>query len=480
MKTNKLLAGAFILAMAAACATAQASTYTCTGGALTIPDTNTWVSAVPTSCTGTSTGFVRKVTLRLTFTHPRPSDLHFIVGANSVVDFQRDAWVMGAAGGSTAFTGTITLDDAAAITLPNSALTNNQSYKPARYDTTVPPPPAATPANLGLFTLDGSVAASFTLYALDHVAGGGGSVTSWTLTVDLTATPYANFYYEIPEIFWQNTSLGQVQGWGLYYGTNPGFIATSNYNVNGNWHLATSGDYNGDGNADLVWVNDTTHDVQVWLMTGQTVTATRGYNVGAGWQLAASGHFYPRNVWDLVWVNQSAGAMQIWFMDDGGTGNVAGSQNYSFGPGWALQDVGDFYGRGQHDLLWRGPGTAQIWSMDGAVIRSATNFNVPAGWEVGGVGDLDGDGRDDIIWVNASLGLGQMWLMNGDTIAAAQNFNLPPAPWMLLNVQPYRITGTANLAWYNPSINTIQVWSMNGFTITNAANYAAGPGWTPH
>jgi hypothetical protein len=449
---------------------------------LAIPDTNTWVSATPTTCPAVA-GYVRKITLTLTFTHPRPSDLHFILGASSGGTFyQRSAWAYGAAGGTSAFTGTITLDDAAALTLPNSALTNNQFYKPARYDLTVPPPPAAPSPGSGLFAINGSSNnPGFTLYALDHVAGNSGSVTSWQLTVDYTATPYSSHFFQVPDIYWQNASLGLVQDWTLNTLTGPGFLSVTTFSVNGNWHLASSGDYNGDGQGDLVWVNDTTHDAQIWLLgPGGGVSGTRSYNVGPSWQLAASGHFYPRNVWDLVWVNQSAGAMQIWFMDAGGTGNLAGSQSYSFGPGWALQDVGDFYGRGQHDFLWRGPGVAQIWSMDGPVIRSATNFNVPAGWEVGGIGDLDGDGRDDIIWVNASLGLGQIWLMNGDVIAAAQNFALPPAPWMLLNVQPYRFTGTSSLMWYNPAINTIQVWNMNGFTVTFAANYAAGPGWVPH
>ena len=124
----KIFSAVLTLAIAGACASAQASTVTCTGGALAIPDTNTWVSATPTTCPAVA-GYVRKITLTVTFTHPRPSDLHFILGASSAF-YQRSAWAYGAAGGTSAFTGTITLDDAAALTLPNSALTNNQFTSP--------------------------------------------------------------------------------------------------------------------------------------------------------------------------------------------------------------------------------------------------------------------------------------------------------------------------------------------------------------
>jgi hypothetical protein len=162
------------------------------------------------------------------------------------------------------------------------------------------------------------------------------------------------------------------------------------------------------------------------------------------------------------------------------SGNIAGTQNYSFGPGWTLEDVGDFDGRGRHDLLWRGPDAAQIWFMDGPVITNAVAFNIPAGWQVGGVGDFDGDGRDDIVWINPTGGIGQIWLMNGGTVAAATNFTLPPASWALINVQPYGLIGKAQMLWYNPSINTIQVWKMDGGSIVDAENFHAGVGWAPN
>src|SRR5580765_3148973 len=96
------------------------ASQTCTGGVLPIPDTNSWVSATPTGCAGSSIGFVRKVKETINFTHPNSSDVHFAVLLNNGY-FSRRAFVRGAAGGSSSFDGTITLDDDAAVALPNGS-----------------------------------------------------------------------------------------------------------------------------------------------------------------------------------------------------------------------------------------------------------------------------------------------------------------------------------------------------------------------
>ena len=51
--------------------------------------------------------------------------------------------------------------------------------------------------------------------------------------------------------------------------------------------MAQTGDYNGDGYADLLWI-DGSGNLAVWLMKGATISSSAGLgNVGAGWSVQA-------------------------------------------------------------------------------------------------------------------------------------------------------------------------------------------------
>ena len=52
-----------------------------------------------------------------------------------------------------------------------------------------------------------------------------------------------------------------------------------------NWSVAATGDYNGDGQSDILWV-DNAGNVGTWLMNGATITSVAMYgNVGAAWSV---------------------------------------------------------------------------------------------------------------------------------------------------------------------------------------------------
>ncbi len=85
----------------------------------------------------------------------------------------------------------------------------------------------------------------------------------------------------------------------------------------------------------------------------------------AGWQIKGSGDFNGDGNSDILWQG-SDGTPAIWLMD--GTNvlsfGAAGSSNP--GPSWQIAGSGDYDGDGNSDILWQGnSGLPAIWLMDG-------------------------------------------------------------------------------------------------------------------
>jgi len=78
------------------------------------------------------------------------------------------------------------------------------------------------------------------------------------------------------------------------------------------WHVAGAGDVNGDGTADIVWV-DNRNDVEIWQMRGGQIAQfvhPTGHQ-GAEWQLKGVADFTADGRADLLWLGGVGGA-QIW------------------------------------------------------------------------------------------------------------------------------------------------------------------------
>jgi len=62
--------------------------------------------------------------------------------------------------------------------------------------------------------------------------------------------------------------------------------------ISSDWNIAGIGDFNGDGDADILWRNSTTGEVYIWLMNGTTLTSSGslGY-VSSDWSVQGVGDF---------------------------------------------------------------------------------------------------------------------------------------------------------------------------------------------
>jgi hypothetical protein len=226
------------------------------------------------------------------------------------------------------------------------------------------------------------------------------------------------------DIVWRDTSNDASSGalviWEMN-GTqvlNPGsssFVATASYPQ---WTIIGTGDFNGDGYADVLW-RDTTNDIALWEMKGTQITNANTTFVAnvPGWSIVGIGDFNGDGKSDLLWADQK-GDYTIWEMNGTQILNTGATYVATISTDWNVAGVGDFNGDGKSDILWRDQkGDYAIWEMNGTQILNtgATYVATVTGWSVVGTGDYNGDGKSDILWTDGN-GNYAIWEMNGTTV----------------------------------------------------------------
>ena len=180
------------------------------------------------------------------------------------------------------------------------------------------------------------------------------------------------------------------------------------------WHVAGTGDFNGDGKTDILWQNSDGTPA-IWEMNGTSFIGGGGLaNPGPSWHVAGTGDFNGDGKADILWQN-SDGTPAIWEMN--GTSIIGAGALANPGPSWHVAGTGDFNGDGKADILWQNSdGTPVIWLMNGtSIIGGGALANPGPSWHVAGTGDFNGDGKADILWQNSD-GTPVIWLMNGTSI----------------------------------------------------------------
>jgi len=144
------------------------------------------------------------------------------------------------------------------------------------------------------------------------------------------------------------------------------------------------GDFDGDGNADVLWRNTTTGNTIIWLMEGTRKRAARSIGiVPVVWQVAGVGEFNGDNKADILWHNTVTGATVVWQMD--GFTRVAVASIGAPPPVWVIEKVEDTSGDGLSDIFWRNTTTdaTVVWQMLGFKRASVgATGRVNTVWEV--------------------------------------------------------------------------------------------------
>jgi hypothetical protein len=282
--------------------------------------------------------------------------------------------------------------------------------------------------------------------------------------------------------------------------------------VNGTFQPATDysykckvglGDFNGDGYQDVLWQNNSTHQVTVHYFDGTQGVTYIGFNwlnsLGepSGWQLVGAADFDGNGVPDLVWEYLPTGQVTVNYYGGPGGATLLGWNwlNKTGNPGWTVVAVADMNNDGVPDLIWENNTTNQVTvnyygGAGGAVYQSWNWLNStgePAGWHVVAAADFDGNGTPDLVWqytptrqvtVNYYGGAGGATYLGWNWLNSTGDLG-----WTVVGASDFNGDGVPDLVWQNDTTAqvTVNYYGGTGGVTLIGWNWLAEtgyPGWT--
>jgi len=161
---------------------------------------------------------------------------------------------------------------------------------------------------LAVWTMDGWVSVSGDPLGLGQLPD-----PRWQLVAsgDFNSDPY------IDHIF-QHQGDGRLAVWLMNrHALVTGFGLTPAQEPDLNWKVRGAADFDGDFRPDLIWQNQVTGQVRVWLMAGTTLREIRVLPSvqDTEWRIVGPADFNRDEQVDILWQHQSNGLIALWYMN---------------------------------------------------------------------------------------------------------------------------------------------------------------------
>jgi hypothetical protein len=305
------------------------------------------------------------------------------------------------------------------------------------------------------------------------------------------------------DIVWRNSKSGETHIWKMNSNTmtRQSSAILDVVPEGTGWSVAGTGDFDGDGDSDVLWRNSKSGETHIWKMNSNTMTRQSSAILdvvpeSTGWSVAGTGDFDGDGDSDILWRNSKSGETHIWKIN----ASTMTRQSSAFldvipeSTGWSVAGTGDFDGDGDSDILWRNSksGETHIWKMNSnTMTRQSSAFldviPVSTGWSVSGIGNFDGDGDSDILWRNSKSGETHIWKINANTMTRQSSAFLDivheSTGWKVSQIEDFDRDGDSDVLWRNSKSGETHIWKINANTMTRQSStildvVPEGTGWS--
>jgi hypothetical protein len=164
--------------------------------------------------------------------------------------------------------------------------------------------------------------------------------------------------------------------------------------------------------------------------------------IPAQWRMLAMCDFDGDGYNDVLWRDQYSGQVAMWLLDDGKYrgGSIFPNVALPVSPGntaWSLIGCGQFDRNPGASAMWRNhaDGSIAVWGFnaDGSLDYSPTRthflpYKIPLDWELSDVRKLDGSATDYILWTNHTSSMVALWHMENNTYVNGLVETMPAIP----------------------------------------------------
>jgi uncharacterized repeat protein (TIGR01451 family) len=260
-----------------------------------------------------------------------------------------------------------------------------------------------------------------------------------------------------------NTVTGEVREWRM----NAFVVNDVSVGVQGNLNarIVGTGDYDGNGQSDLLWQDQTTFALTLW-MNGTTTGPALPVPPFA-FAVAPSGDYDGDGISDILWHNTTTKELVLWLM---GASGVNASQSVgTIGPSRTVRGAEDFNNDGRADVLLLNGTTlaTQVRFMDGFTPTSTqgTGQNALLGFDVVGSTHFRADPQAIVVWHKFKATQPELWMMNGASVTRGFTSQSKTGKVDVVGTGDYDGDGHGDILWYNANKAQLRLWRMNGLTV---------------